>query len=62
MYKKILSLRILTKLMLVDGFKTRKFNNILMYLKIIKKYIIILKKKTDNILIDDIIPNLWYIC
>ncbi len=48
--------------MLVDGFNTRKFNNLLIYLKIIKKYIIILKKKTDNILIDDIIPNLWYIC
>ncbi len=48
--------------MLVNGFNTRKFNNLLMYLKIIKKYIIILKKKTDNILIDDIIPNLWYIC
>jgi len=48
--------------MLVNGLNTRKFNNLLMYLKIIKKYIIILKKKTDNILIDDIIPNLWYIC
>ncbi len=61
MYKKILSLRILTKLMLANGFKTRKFNNILMYLKIIKKYIIISKKKTDNILLDGIIPNLCYI-
>ncbi len=40
----------------------KNHNSSIPHIKIINKYIIISKKKTDNILIDDIIPNLWYIC